>query len=725
MSMMSALLMVSLSAFGSGSIAGRVTTRANGFEEVLPGASVSVQGTVRGTTTGPTGEFRIVDLPDGEYTLTISMVGYQRETRTGVRVSEGRETTVYVTLVQSPVPLEQVVVTASRREQSLEDVPLSVSVMGAKEFQRLNPITLDDALRYIPGVNLTGTQVNIRGSSGYSRGAGTRVLLLLDGTPFITGDTGELVFEAIPLGQIDRIEVVKGASSALYGSNALGGVINVISKPIPEIPETDIRTYAGLYNTPSYDQWRWSGKTRFLHGQSFSHARKLGDLGVSLFVSRQFDDGYRKDDYRRRYNILTRLKEDLSSLSSLALNFGLLHETGGQFLYWRNIDSALIPSARQEGDNTTSTRYYLSGLFKSFISPHFLLTARAQWFHNHWGFHTLTENPESFSDGYRGEVVATFMPDSGQTVTIGTAGNVDVIGGDIFSTHTIGGLALYGQDEIALLRNLTLTLGVRYDFESVGLTSAKGQVSPKVAAAYKPGGGTTLRASFGRGFRVPSVAEAFLLAGSASLAAVPNNALRPERSYSYEAGLSQTLGAVGSFDIAAFRSDFNDMIEPGLVVSGGNLQIQWRNVTEARVQGIETSLKFSLLDGLVLANLGYTYVYPEDLTKHDLLRYRPRHLLYTNLDGRLGWLSAGIDFRYLSRVDRIDDELVNVGIIPDGDERRQIFVTDVRVGMELPLGDVLLAGSLNVKNIFQYNYVELIGNIMPPRTYVLTLEMKL
>ena len=118
--------------------------------------------------------------------------------------------------------------------------------------------------------------------------------MLLDGVPFIAGDTGELNFESIPAGMVDRIEVVKGASSALYGSNALGGVINVITKPIPDTPETIVRTFAGLYNKPSYVSWDWSDINRYYSGESVSHSFKSGDLGVALYVSRQIDDGYRR-----------------------------------------------------------------------------------------------------------------------------------------------------------------------------------------------------------------------------------------------------------------------------------------------------------------------------------------------------------------------------------------------------------------------------------------------
>jgi outer membrane receptor protein involved in Fe transport len=86
--------------------------------------------------------------------------------------------------------------------------------------------------------------------------------------------------------------------------------------------------------------------------------------------------------------------------------------------------------------------------------------------------------------------------------------------------------------------------------------------------------------------------------------------------------------------------------------------------------------------------------------------------------------TAGADFRYVSRVDNIDIELVNLGIIPDGDQRGDILVTDVRAGADFAFTGLPLSATLQVNNLFQRNYVELTGNIMPPRTYVLVLEAK-
>jgi outer membrane receptor protein involved in Fe transport len=343
-----------------------------------------------------------------------------------------------------------------------------------------------------------------------------------------------------------------------------------------------------------------------------------------------------------------------------------------------------------------------------------------------WGFEATGDaaRTQSLDDGFRLEALSTLLVSDSHTLALGVDGNVDLIGGDAFESRSIGGLALFGQDEARLIENLTLTLGARFDFQTVGLTGEGGQLNPKIAVAYNPAAGTTLRASYGRGFRVPSLPEAFISAGSTGLLAVPNKDLKPEKSNSYEAGVSQRIGDAGSFDLAFFRSDIDNLIEPGLIVTGQEIQVQWRNVIKARVQGFETSMKMGLLDNSVVSSLGYTYVYPENLTQHDILKYRPRHVLYANANARAGPFSASVDFRFVSRIDRIDDELVNSGVVPDGDERVPIYVTDFRIAADIRVSGLPLTATLSVNNVFQHRYVELIGNIMPPRNFVLVLEAR-
>ena len=146
-------------------------------------------------------------------------------------------------------------------------------------------------------------QVNIRGSSGYSRGVGSRVLILIDGLPYITGDTGEIPWKTVPMFQIDRIEVVKGAGSALDGSSALGGVINVITKEMGETPEIRFRLFQGLYARPKYAEWNWSPNARFNSGGFVSYSNRVGSFGYLVSVSRMVDDSYRENDVYHRWGL--------------------------------------------------------------------------------------------------------------------------------------------------------------------------------------------------------------------------------------------------------------------------------------------------------------------------------------------------------------------------------------------------------------------------------------
>ncbi|MCK5571104.1 MAG: TonB-dependent receptor, partial [Bacteroidetes bacterium] len=132
----------------------------------------------------------------------------------------------------------------------------------------------------------------------------------------------------------------------------------------------------------------------------------------------------------------------------------------------------------------------------------------------------------------------------------------------------------------------------------------------------------------------------------------------------------------------------------------------------------------ALLDRAWFIDLGYTYVDPQDFTDTTtvVLKYRPRHILYVSMRAQIGSFEAGLDYRHLSRVERIDEEFA--GIIPNYDQRVPINVVDLRVGYDISSTGVPLLLLLNIYNIFQYNYVELIGNIAPPRTVLFTLETR-
>jgi iron complex outermembrane receptor protein len=206
------------------------------------------------------------------------------------------------------------------------------------------------------------------------------------------------------------------------------------------------------------------------------------------------------------------------------------------------------------------------------------------------------------------------------------------------------------------------------------------------------------------------------------IAVVPNVALRPERSITAEIGITGLVGAIGQIDVAVFQNEFKDLIEPTVFVAQEPF-IQFRNVTRARIQGAEAGLRTGIpVLGLGL-NLGYTYVWAREIDSlgQELpLKFRPRHLLMSGLIWSRGEFQAGVEYRYSSRIERIDENLSLV--IPDGEARVPIHVVDLRFAYELSSFGLPVRLGLDISNLLNYYYVELTGNMAPLRTYLVSVE---
>jgi outer membrane receptor for ferrienterochelin and colicins len=693
----------------------------------LAGANILVQGTVLGATSKSDGRFVIAGVPVGTYSLLFSRVGYERKVVSGlvVRADDSASATAY--LAPLPIQSEGVVVTASKRDQRFEEIPVSVSVVDAKTIEERNSITIDEALRYVSGVNMIQSQVNIRGMSGYSRGIGSRVLVLLDGLPLLTGDTGEITWETLPTLQIERLEVVKGAGSALYGSSALGGVINVLTKEIKEGTETRVRAYTGFYDEPFYSQWKWSEKTRFLNGAAVNHAQRRGSLAWLLSTSRTNDDGYRENDFYHRWNAFGKLSYDFSSYENATVSLNFLSQKKGSFFWWRNLQQALQSDGDQAAFRITTSRWNANLSYRKIVGENFSYTAKGVY------FSSFLQNDSLGVLGSSGrahtgivELQANLLPARRHTVTFGFVASYDDIGSDLYGRRADAGLAAYVQDEIKLDDNVLLTGGARYDYEKVFGLEAASQVSPKIGVVYSPTPRTSLRASLGRGFRAPSIGEIYISAITYAAAVVPNIDLKPEHSWSYEIGGSHLIADRLLLDAALFGSEFSDLIEAGVSfdVDRNAPVIKFNNVTKARIQGAEMSIKSDWLRRMIHAEVSYTYVWPKDRTENRILRFRPRHLFYVSGSMTYKALSVGVDFRYVSKVDRVDEQLVQLVPIRDGAVRVPIKVVDARASVDLASIHLPIVLRFNVNNLAQYNYVELMGNVSPIRNFVFTAEAK-
>ncbi|MCX6135842.1 MAG: TonB-dependent receptor [Ignavibacteriales bacterium] len=704
--------------------------------QAVAGANVTLRSTFMGAATDAQGRFRISKIPPGSYTVLVSILGYQRLTLDGVRVVRDERTSIELSIQPVPLQTEPVIITASRREQSLQEVPVSVATVTARMIADRNNITLDDALRYVPGVNVLSDQVNIRGSSGYNRGVGSRVLVLLDGMPYLTGDTGEINWESIPMFTVDRLEVVKGAGSALYGSSALGGVINVITKEAPATPELRFRMFSGMYDKPRYSEWDWSSKPRFNSGVAVSYAGTSGAISYLVSAGRTVDESYRENDTYHRCSLFAKLKYDLSGTQSLTISGNYIDRSHGNFFWWKSLAEATrVPESQRNGE-VNSHRGNLSFAYKEFLSDKFFYTAKVIYFGNFWRDDSLGRvNNVSTSHLFSFDVQATYDLNSSNVLTFGVASNYDKVSANLFGTHPGVGAAAYVQDEVALTAELKLTAGLRFDWQKVSVLNSTAQLNPKFGIVYMPDKETSFRASFGSGFRYPAIGELYIESSTnvSAVAVLPNPDLKPETSLSYEVGVSRSLGQTVSVDLAVYSNDFRNLIEPSVgikryrpypasPVEVEGPVIQFENVTKARIQGVETVVRVEWWKKFLSTDVGYTYTWPLDLADNTVLKFRPRHLLYAS--GVFSWnaLRLSADARYLSRIERIDENLVRLAPIVNGEQRVAIKIVDVRTSYDLVALKLPLRVGLNINNLLNYSYVELLGNLGPVRTYYLTIE---
>ena len=712
----------------AGSLTGSVTDTKT--QELLTGVNIILRGTLRGTTTDVHGTYLVKDIPAGTYDVLFSCIGYTADTVHQISIQDDKELRLDRPLVPALIQAEQVIVTAGRREQSLREVPVSVSTVSSQMIADHVSVTLDDALRYVPGVNMMQDQVNIRGSSGYSRGVGSRVLILIDGLPYITGDTGEIPWETIPMFQIDRIEVVKGAGSALYGSSALGGVINVITKEIRETPEVRFRLFSGIYDKPKYVEWDWSDKTRSNTGGFISYSNRVGSFGYLFSVSRMVDDSYRENDLYHRWGVYSKFNYNFSQYQSVSLTTNIQWRNHGNFFWWKSLSEVTRPADSQLGGEVNSTRGNVSLSYKEIVSDRFFYSLKAIYFGNFWqdNIYGRVGNTAS-SHTTQVEAQATVEASHGHVITSGIVANYDRIITDIFGSHPGVGAGFYLQDELTPVPSLKLTGGIRYDWQRIWkeifaspAASSPSQLNPKIGLVLSPSPTTTLRASYGEGFRYPSMSELFtsVNTGLSQITIVPSDSLKPERSVSFEIGGSQWLSERIFLDLAFFQNNYSDLIEAG--VNPTQFIIQFKNVTRARIRGFEFGIKADMFNRFLTTDLSYTFIDPVDLNDNTVLKFRPRHLFYASVNTQYYQWRMELDYRYVSRVEAIDENLVRLAPIVDGEHRVPCSVGDAGITYNFTSLGLPLNIGLTIKNLSNYSYVELLGNLSPVRTYYLSVE---
>lgn len=687
----------------------------------LVGVNVIISRTDKGAATNLNGEFQINNLNPGNYELIFSSIGYESVEK-NIEINNS-SIILNVQLVEKLIETDQIIITAGKHEQKISDLPVSAAVIGYEDISKRNISNIEDAMRFVPGVNMVDGQISIRGSSGYSRGAGTRVLLAFDGIPFYTGDTGEVIWESIPVNEIERVEIIKGAASSLYGSGAIGGVINIITKDISKQPLTYFKGFAGVYDKPSHSEWDWSRSFRTFNGLTISHSNSFNNFGFTAALTRIENNGYKQSGFVKRYIGYLKAKYKFSSLTDLTFFANTINQNSGNFIYWKNVNNALVPPDADQGQRTESNRYMFGLLFNNSFNEKFSVNIRSSYYGTNWRDETTSRN-NSTSNLFRTEVQANFKFSQNITLTSGIEGTASQVNSNIFGNPSAKTFGIYSQADIKLSSPFSLSIGARFDYSKIDSIKSSYAFSPRIGLNYKLSDKIILRTSAGAGFRAPSLAEAFTSTAASGIVIIPNLNIKSEHNFTSELGINYQASTYLNIDAAIFHNEFYDYIEPELIVdNAGNSFGQFKNVTRARIQGLEFSAKTQIIPEKFFLSLGYTYLWARDVENKKALKYRPKHLLYASADYKISNFIFGTDFRYWSKVEEIDFNLAR--IIPDAEERVPVYVLDFRIEYKLFLFGIPGKLSLNNKNALNYNYVELIGNIAPIRNYSLSLEFLL
>ncbi len=701
-------------------VAGIVVSRADSLP--VAGASVAIIGTALRTATDAAGRFAFPAAPVDMLDLVVARLGYSPELAS-VPPGTGDDAAVSIAITPNPIQIAPVVVTASREEQLASAAPVSVAVATATDLARRATLGLDEAIARVPGVEMLDGQISIRGSSGYARGLGSRVLLMVDGVPANEGDRDGIDWDLLPVTEVERVEVVEASASALYGSPALGGVVNVITRRIPDAPSLTVRVVGGGYAGPPHQVWRWRTTPALFGGVDVGYSRGIGPVRFLVSGGTLGDGGYRENNDDARAHGLLKVVLAPSAALHGELLASAVHDDHGQVLFWCTqgtcADSGLAyqpfrVDSSTLGDRTRSDQYLVQATARRVIDPDLALRARASWYRTAFTDAFRADTDGATADRLGAEFGAEWHPSPGRVVNAGTEVTYATVASDLYGDHSQTSLAWYADDGTPLGDAGRLTLGGRIDAVAVDAVAWNVVASPRVAATWQ-WAPVRLRASLGSGFRAPALAERFTSATQQGIQVIPNPSLESESSWSGELGATLPAARRVAIDAALFWSEYQNLIEPALVAGG--TEIQFTNVTRARVRGLDlTARAADLAGGHLDATLAYTWLDARDLTLDLPLAFRPRQLVTLSADwraglGAAGELTMGVDAHGSSAPARVE--------IFESDRRVPARALDFRASWRRGA----VGAIAKVTNALNAMYTLVPRTLEPPRAYSLAVTI--
>lgn len=699
-------------------VGGTVTGHVVNEKDRLPvsDARVELAGTPYRATTARDGSFTFSGLVPGIYQVRASRVGYTSKT-TPVELRADERSTLTLELQEASYLLDPVTSTATRRQSRASEVSSSVAVISGTELERRQAQDVSDAVQDVPGlfVRPYGALGDVRTASIRGSSAG-QVLILMDGQRVNNTQSGEVDLTTLPVEGIDRVEIVRGGASALYGADAVGGVINVITKTrgVSEGMTADMKVLSGSYGTREGEIRGDYSSGKSYTALSYRYLKSNGNFG---FHPAPDSSATRANADFLSHALFGKERWGLDERRTLSLT--------GQYFTNEAGDPGTIsyPNSRARKRN----RNVLLGLTYDEDLESVIQLLHVQTFYHNLLFNyedplawvPILNNSHNIAAG--GEVQTGLRFSDWNSMTIGYAYRWDHFSGNSLQGEYQRGLhSVYLVDEIAVrpwflrgVPRVAIVPAVRWDrFSDFGA-----ELSPKIGFVLNAGDDwlVSVKANYGRSFRAPTFNDLYWPRDPYTAG---NPDLRPERATDYDAGATLDLpllaGIGGSF--TWFGSTVTDLILWGLGRDG-----VWSpaNVGKAQIRGIETGLSVSPWRDVLTVRWNYTHLDAQNRGGENANEYgkklpdRPADMHKITMQSSFAGFSASVD--YLS-VGMRYTTMSNSGSLPS------YHLFNVRAGYawEMARGRLELKGE--VRNLGNVEYQVMEGYPVPGREFRVSLS---
>lgn len=699
-----------------------VVMTANG--EPLAGASIVVEGTNINCGSNSKGEFSLNVQKDKVYKLRVSYLGY---TPRLITVPASGHPPLKIKLQPSETALNELVVTGSRYERQLKDVPVITRVISREEIETVNPVDFTTLLEYtLPGIQFYYNTMSQVPEITYQGMDAKAVLFLLDGER-ISGESGDsnIDYSRFNINDIERIEVVRGAASTLYDSRAIGGVINIITKK-------SVRPFTASMHT------RYAGKK----GQSYSASAGVNLHRFSSLTSfgwRKRNSYLVKDEQGKQKEIInpdgsvTKSKTDPIAFNIYGYSIMDVSQKLSYNFTDRFTGSARISYYTNKRDKYDNARYYqryrdliLSGKLKwQFADNQNLDLSYIR--DNYIKDNVYVDDDERVYGNVNSTIRLYYTGMFGKHTL---SGGVDLLREDMkhhfmkdTATVHMNQYSFCLQDDWQLTNKMNVVVGVRGDKGG----SYRLHFTPKVSVLYRPLKTITLRAGYSQGYRIPNLKELYqeFNMGGMGIMMYGNKDLKPEEGTQISASVEYDYKGL-NLSVSTYHNRYKNKISYEYISPGKSWNMKYVNALNVKTTGVEVTANYKLPFGLRFSG-GYSYVYDYDERDgYNMSWVRPHSARLSSVyKHRFGKTTESVAFNtsWVSSITRYAYSSSDKTYTKTKYDPRTLCSLNLR--SELPRG---IAIGLMVDNIFNYRDKAVDSAVQLPengRTFVATVSVNI